>query len=534
MTDFTTTKSKHTRGTAKLDRRPIPVHESEQLYLIPGTPSRKSSKLAQKPSVGSCSQEEDLERTQLEKKYNDRLQLRLDFRRLVTYVPNKKLPVYNWFKFKEGFSRELVFRLLNELAVEPGEIVLDPFAGCGTSLLACKEFNYPAVGMDILPIAAYVASTKLLDWEDLDLLIAAVDRLMSSQKRKPSTSFPEVKIVNLAFPKEVQQDILFYKEEVLKFDPPVRDFLMLGLLSILEQVSFTSKDGQFLRLVERRIPPVKDALRRQLTLMISDLGYQQQALFKSGKTKVEVFKGDARELCLPERYWGKVAAVITSPPYLNRYDYSRTYSLELCVLSVETFRDLRNIRHSLLRSHIESREHQGKRITLPALDEILLALSHKPLNNERIPVMVKGYFEDMNLVIKNLAMYLKPGGSVALVVANAQFEGESVPTDLMLSELAETHGFDTDKIWITRYKGNSSQQMAKFGRRPVRETIVFWRKTLGRKTEEKPSGPDRMRKQIDSDGQVRKVYNLADILEDQGKKQEFLKELFRFIIRVEP
>jgi hypothetical protein len=90
--------------------------------------------------------------------------------------------------------------------------------------------------------------------------------------------------------------------------------------------------------------------------------------------------------------------------------------------------------------------------------------------------MVRGYFEDMNLVARNIATYLKPGGRVALVVANAQFAGESVPTDLMLSELAGQHGLRTEGIWITRYKGNSSQQMAVYGRRPVRESILLWRK----------------------------------------------------------
>ena len=129
-------------------------------------------------------------------------------------------------------------------------------------MLACKEFDYPAVGIDMLPIATYVAGIKLLDWPDLDCLTVAVDRLMAATKKSPSSAFPDVKIVDRAFPKDVQQDILFYKEEIRKFDNPTRDFLMLGLLSILEEVSFTSKDGQFLRLVEKRIPKVKDALRR--------------------------------------------------------------------------------------------------------------------------------------------------------------------------------------------------------------------------------------------------------------------------------
>jgi site-specific DNA-methyltransferase (cytosine-N4-specific) len=186
--------------------------------------------------------------------------------------------------------------------------------------------------------------------------------------------------------------------------------------------------------------------------------------------------GDAREMCLPKRYEGQVSAIITSPPYLNRYDYSRTYALELCFLTAKSHRDMVNIRHSLLRSHVESREHQGKEVDLPALDEVLTEVRSKPLNNGRLPVMIQGYFEDMNLVIRNMAAYLKPGGNVALVVANAQFAGESVPTDVMLCELAEQHGLTTESIWVTRYKGNSSQQMAVYGRRPVRETIVFWRK----------------------------------------------------------
>ena len=416
------------------------------------------------------------QRQMLEIKYAHLFQEKPDYRQLVTYVPNKKLPVYNWFKYKEGFSRQLVFKLLLDWKISKDEIILDPFAGCGTALLACKESGYKAVGLDILPVAVFVAKVKLQDRPDLPLLHNAIEALFEKKYKQPTLSFPKVAIIDKAFPKKVQDEILFYKECISEFKKPLQDFLMLGLISILEQVSYTSKDGQFLRLVDRNIPPVKKTLREQLSEMLRDLYQQKQVLFKGGKAKVEILQGDAREADLPKKYWGKIGAVITSPPYLNRYDYSRTYSLELCTLFVDEFSDLRNIRHSLLRSHIESREHVGKEISLPALDEILKNLKMKDLNNDRIPIMIKGYFEDMNLVIKQLVHYLRPGGLVALVVANARFEGELVPTDLILSELAEIHGFKTEGIWVTRYKGNSSQQMGRYGRIPVRESIVFWRK----------------------------------------------------------
>jgi hypothetical protein len=417
------------------------------------------------------------ERARLENKYSDLLEERPECRRLVTYVLNKKLPLYNWFKYKEGFSRELVVRMFREFALQPGDIVFDPFLGCGTTLLAGREFGIHGLGIDMLPTSVFVARTKLKQWPDIDLLLSATQKLTSTPFREPVSRFPDVRIINLAFTKETQRELLFFREEIETFEQPVRDFLMLGLLSILENVGSTSKDGQFLRLVEKIIPPVRDALRSVLAQMIHDLSEIRRFGFPAQtKAKTLVLQGDAREMCLPGKYIGNVSAIITSPPYLNRYDYSRTYALELCLLTVKSHKDMVDVRHSLLRSHVESREHEGKGIDLPALEETLRGVRAKPLNNERLPIMIEGYFEDMNLVIRNMAAYLKPGGRVALVVANAQFNGESVPTDFMLCELAGEHGLETESIWVTRYKGNSSQQMAIYGRRPVRETIVFWRK----------------------------------------------------------
>lgn len=446
---------------------------AKQLTLIELPDNGRSRSRAH--AHGDTAGESQRDRLRLEKKYSGRFEHRLDWRRLVTYVPNKELPVYNWFKYKEGFSRELVIRLFREFGLEEGEIVFDPFIGCGTTLMAGKEFGLHGVGIDMLPIAAFVAQIKLADWPDLEPLSRAVEKLLSTPVRKPTSQFPDVRIINLAFPKKTQHELLFFKEEIDKIESPVREFLLLGLLSVLERVSNTSKDGQFLRLVERPIPPVREALRPILVKMLSDLSERRFFLPKT-KARTLVLRGDAREMCLPKRFEGKVSAIITSPPYLNRYDYSRTYALELCLLSVKSHRDMVAIRHSLLRSHVESREHDGKEVVLPALDEVLREVWSKPLNNDRLPIMIQAYFEDMNLVIRNMAAYLKPGGRVALVVANAQFAGESVPTDLMLCELAEQHGLETTAIWVTRFKGNSSQQMAVYGRRPVRETIVFWRK----------------------------------------------------------
>jgi len=90
--------------------------------------------------------------------------------------------------------------------------------------------------------------------------------------------------------------------------------------------------------------------------------------------------------------------------------------------------------------------------------------------------MLTAYFVDMDMVIREWGRVLAPRAQVAMVVDNVRFAGEMIPVDLILSEMAEQYGFNTEDIIITRYKGNSSQQMGRYGRVPVRESVVIWRK----------------------------------------------------------
>ena len=427
-------------------------------------------------------------RDDLDAKYEHLLTQQLEFSKYVTYVPNKNQPIYGWFRFKEGFSAQLVEELVkNEWLLPQGSIIFDPFAGCGTTLLSCQDLGYFAIGCDIMPIAMFLTQVKL-SHRDLDVKKTrqAADRLLSLPYRPTGLNWPKVKIVELAFDDANRDKALFYREVILGVDDPViRDFLMLGLLSSLEPSSYTSKDGQFLRLVKRQPKPLEVSLAENLNSMLGDLARRDVAASGSASgVRAKMFRGDARSLP-PEitAFRGRVDAVVTSPPYLNRYDYSRTYALELCLMRDETgkpvvdeFGDLRAIRHSLLRSHIESKPAPTNLVTLEALAEILSNLEPKELNNPRIPVMIKGYFEDMYFAIREIAAMLGPGRRVALVVANARFEGEHVPVDLMLSEIAAANALRTTEIRVTRYKGNSSQQMGRYGRLPVRESIVFWEK----------------------------------------------------------
>ena len=70
-------------------------------------------------------------------------------RKLVSYQGNKETPGLRWLKYKEGFSAELVQRLLTRTTAKT---VLDPFSGSGTAPLTAASLEMYGTGIEIMPI----------------------------------------------------------------------------------------------------------------------------------------------------------------------------------------------------------------------------------------------------------------------------------------------------------------------------------------------------------------------------------------------
>ena len=86
----------------------------------------------------------------------------------------------------------------------------------------------------------------------------------------------------------------------------------------------------------------------------------------------------------------------------------------------------------------------------------------------------------MAVIIAELGRIVRPGGTVVMVNDNVQYHGEEVPVDLILSDYAERSGFVCENIWaLPRGKGNSSQQMGRFGRRELRKCVYKWVRGYG-------------------------------------------------------
>jgi hypothetical protein len=192
--------------------------------------------------------------------------------------------------------------------------------------------------------------------------------------------------------------------------------------------------------------------------------------------------------------------VLTSPPYANRYDYTRTYALELVFLG-RGADEVKQLRQTMLSCTVENRDKRAQleqhyaQLGRPedfhlidatfqrqaALHEVLDILDRYrdagTLNNDNIARLVRNYFYEMCCVIHGLARILRSGGIVAMVNDNVRYAGEEVPVDVILSDFAESFGLTVRHIWtLGRGKGNSSQQMGNHGRTELRKCVYVWEK----------------------------------------------------------
>ncbi|NJL11406.1 MAG: hypothetical protein HC908_18110 [Calothrix sp. SM1_7_51] len=295
--------------------------------------------------------------------------------------------------------------------------------------------------------------------------------------------------------------------------------MLYGAFCILEDISYTRKDGQYLRWDSRsgrskgknqfnkgEIFSFEDAIYKKLQQFASDLNVSETQLnlfsenfalnLLSEKSQPNIQQGSCLEI-LPTLAASSINFVMTSPPYANRYDYTRTYALELAFLGCSEEK-VKNLRQAMLSCTVENRDKNNYleevyigigrkedflKIDLTfnnqaALHEVLNILEiykqQDKLNNSNITRMVRNYFYEMSFVIYELSRVLKPGGIVAMVNDNVRYAGEEVPVDLILSNIAESFGLETRYIWtLERGKGNSSQQMGNHGRSELRKMCIY-------------------------------------------------------------
>jgi DNA modification methylase len=397
---------------------------------------------------------------------------KLEWGKFVSPLSDRNICPYNWYSFKHRFGSELVEKIFNFFSLKKGDVVFDPFCGGGTTLIKAKTDGYNAFGLDISPFAIFLTNSLTTFYcpNKLRKILKEIPHKLDCK-----VMIPDVDILKKAFSNSALQYVFSLKKSIEMLDYPERSFFLLCLLTILNSVSRAKKSGGFLRITEQRktsLFSIKKAFLETAERFIQDA---EKMKFNGNLVKASV--GDARRYpaWLKNR---KFDAILTSPPYPNRHDYTRIYELELLVGFITNNQALKELRYVTLRSHVEAKKRYGAKEYqhLPHLSSLIEKLKERPLNNNRIIPTLEGYFEDMYLALREMTSVIKKGGKIGLVVSNVRFAGVGIPVDELLARIGEQVGLKIRNIYVLRYRGNSSQQMRKYQREPMRESLIVWQK----------------------------------------------------------
>ena len=477
-------------------------HRWTDAITLVATANAGESGLSTESSNGGSVQE----RRALHKRFMGRLSINPGLNaRMVSYRGNQNVPGFRWMRYKEGFSIELVEQLLE--CVRPST-VLDPFSGIGTCPLIAAGRGLSATGIEIIPVgllagnAIAIAANGLESDSFVRSATSLIEHIASDGAVSSEHIFPHVKITERAFPTETELALAKAREFLGRIgDPEIVTMLSLACMSVLESVSYTQKDGQYLRWDQRSgkslhsqfrkksILDFKTALEQRLGEIVQDFVVLRD---RYGRGVPDFVRASSLDhlITFPN---GAFDMVITSPPYANRYDYTRIYALELAWLGYDQ-EGFRTLRQNMLSATVENKSKKRwllekypdpdmARLALSmyeqqgAVHEVLGILNESldQLSNRHIVRMLEGYFLEMALVVAELGRIVRPGGTVVMVNDNVQYHGEELPVDLIMSDFAEASGFACEHIWtLPRGKGNPSQQMRRFGRREQRKCVYWW------------------------------------------------------------
>ena len=412
-----------------------------------------------------------------------------------SFQDSLKAPIHRWFTYPAGYSYKLVQAKIAGNRLTAQDWIADPFLGTGTTSLAAKLTGLNSVGIEAHPFVFWVAQTKLAFCLDPAELAADAEQVIANAQ---SVAVPDLgavwpALIYKCFTPANLRHLYSLRQAILELDglPAHKDLLKLALTGTLRTATSagagwpyiaTNKYGQ--RVVER---DAMTEFKKQCAAFIADL---RQVQFEGiPPSEHRLIQGDAREFdrhCEPE----SIDLIVTSPPYLNNYDYADRTRMETYFWGIyDSWGDItRQVRDNLIiaaTTQIRISQMNGigqcpnvRRVNPEIHGELteiigkLATIRKAKAGKKTYDLMVAGYFEDMLKVLEGAYSVLKPGRQFVLVLGDSAPYGVHVRTDELIGELAHSVGFSRYDIEVIRSRGDKWAHNPQRHKVPLRESIL--------------------------------------------------------------
>lgn len=353
---------------------------------------------------------------------------------------------HGWIRLTPAYSVQLVRELL-ETRVDGDGPVLDPFAGTGTTLIACAERGLDCDGVDLNPFLVWLVRAKAARYDSTHVATATalVERMARATRRSKTAKWtPELHRIEKWWSPNTLHGLAAAFHELGRAEATTRpiDLATVAFCRTLirtANVSFGHQSMSFKRQAATEERGVGEVLQRELEPLASS------ALTALRRARCRAFQGDARSL--HERLEAKrYTTVITSPPYPNRMSYIRELRPYMYWLGyLNDRRGAGELDWKIIggtwgsaTSRLAQWQPTARRPSLVGVEQAARAIDQQsPLLGQ----YVRKYFHDMDEHVVSLKRVLARGARVHYVIGNSKFYDVVLPAEQLLGQQLERHGF---------------------------------------------------------------------------------------------
>lgn len=406
----------------------------------------------------------------------------------VTFQGKLSLPIHRWYRLTPSFSPHLAWDIADHFGLGKKDFVLDPFSGVGTVPLCMKYRGIPTCSVELNPYLHFVSTIKTRNYDDIPAIAETFRTFMAGFRRElrkvakdpasylaeyaadvPAISNPE----RWWSPENLVQ-IVSLRRSIIGFDAVKhhKELVMMAALGILIPVSNAKHNHVSLTFADKPLAAVDmgSVMEAKLKELLVDL----KAVQKLPRSEVVVYRGNSKSLgdVLPAAH--KVSAVITSPPYPNRFSYARETRPHLFFFNF--IQDAKSV------GELETDAIGG---TWGKATSVLME-GVEPINDvvgdalspfvEGVPEADRGglmrsyvvkYFNNLYEHAESVAKVCAKRAQLAYVIGNSKFYDHPLPSDEILATIFQHFGFEKSRIDRMR------KRQSKAG---LYEAVVFMRR----------------------------------------------------------
>jgi DNA modification methylase len=389
--------------------------------------------------------------------------------RLSTNTLSNSKRIHRWGNFIAGFSVEFVELCLTNVSsdTETG-IILDPFAGCGTTLVAAKNLGLNSVGYELHPVFHTIARSKLRHYNE-DSANRAANLLRA--RRKPVSWSPDAEKFLAKLFSTRNLESARNAAGALEYSPPdLRDLSTTIFLKACELACGSQTDGIYKApTTQKNHIPFDEALSRVEAEVTDDIRSKWYRHHWCATPASEIHRASALNMMAIAPH--SVACCITSPPYLNNFDYAEMTRMHLYLLGwCSSWRNISEmVRNNLVTNtttalngkKTDDYQRAARGLLFPSLvtelESIVSDLAKERQNRagkKEYDFLVYPYYSQIFNVLSSVFTSLRPGGKLHWVVADAALYGVHIETHEHTAEILRHLGYRNVKINFLRKRGH--------------------------------------------------------------------------------